>query len=200
MRQVRRTSTRENRRAMHRACGERIDSAIGRGRWRAWHAAGGAIGLLLLVSVNPALAQVCGTPPCGGGGGKPLTITWAQDLEFGTLAGDGTFSGTATINPVSGAKTVAGGVYDFGGINNPAVFDIRGEKNTTFSITLPGSVILSSGGSTMTLNNFTSSPSGFGVLANNGQATLSVGATLQVGAGQPAGAYTGVFTVTVNYQ
>jgi hypothetical protein len=157
-----------------------------------------ALTAAVLGSAGNAPAQVCGTPPCGGG--QPVTITWAQDLEFGTLAGDGTSAGTATINPVSGAKTVAGGVYDFGGISNAAVFDIRGTRNTAFTITLPPSITLTSGGNSMTLNGFTSSPSLVGVLDNSGKATVNVGATLQVGVNQAAGAYSGVFTVTVDYQ
>jgi hypothetical protein len=157
--------------------------------------------LLFLASLTPAAGQVCGTPPCGGGSGNPpIAITWAQDLEFGTLAGDGTSAGTATINPVTGAKTVTGGVYDFGGISNAAVFDVTGKKNRAFTITLPASITLTSGGNTMTLNGFTSNPSLVGTLDNNGAATVTVGATLQVGVGQAGGAYSGIFNITVDYQ
>jgi len=177
----------------------RRDLQTARGRRHGLLAAG-VIVLLLSTLPASAIGQACGTPPCGvGGAGKPISISWVQDLDFGTLAGDGTFAGTATINPVTGTKTVSGGVYDFGGIHSPATFTVKGDKNTTFTVMLPGSIILSSGANTMTLNNFSSDPSGFGVFGNNGQATLTVGATLQVGAGQPAGVYSGVFTVTVNY-
>ena len=164
----------------------------------AWFATIGIAAWLLLSSFSPAVSQACGTPPCGGG--QPISITWAQDLDFGTLAGDGTSAGTATINPVSGAKTVAGGVYDFGGISNPATFNLKGTRNTAFTITLPASITLTSGGNTMTLNGFTSSPSLVGVLDNSGKATVAVGATLQVGTSQAAGAYSGIFTITVDYQ
>jgi hypothetical protein len=54
------------------------------------------------------------------------------------------------------------------------------------------------GGTTMTVDNFTSNPSGTGTLAGGTQ-TLSVGARLNVGAGQVAGDYTGEFSVTVAY-
>lgn len=163
----------------------------------------GLFACLIAASTTPALGQVCGTPPCGGGGGgpgKPITIKWLQDLEFGTLAGDVAFAGTATINPVTGTKSVTGGVYDFGGISSPAMFNVRGDKDSTFAVTLPASVTLTSGSNTMTLGNFTSSPSTVGVFDSSGRSTITVGATLQVGAGQAAGAYTGVFTVTVDYQ
>jgi hypothetical protein len=53
----------------------------------------------------------------------------------------------------------------------------------------------------MTVNAFTSSPSATGTLSGTGSQTLTVGATLNVAAGQAAGSYTnstGVL-VTVNY-
>lgn len=200
MTEVHRTSSNHSRRTRRVARFSRREVRVSRG-WRYGLLAASTTVSLLFTSPTPVLGQVCGTPPCGvGGAGKPVSITWVQDLDFGTLAGDGTFAGTATINPVSGAKTVSGGVYDFGGLHSPATFTVKGDKSATFTVTLPGSIILSSGGSTMTLNNFTSNPSGFGVFGNNGQATLTVGATLQVGASQPAGVYSGVFTVTVDYQ
>ncbi len=146
------------------------------------------------------LAQICGTPPCGGGGGggPPIGIIATQDLAFGTLAPDIALPGTATIEPATGTKSVGGGVFDFGGFHSPAAFAVTGKKNTPVFVTLPGAVTLTSGANSMTLNSFTWSP-GVVVLDNNGNANVSVGATLQVGANQPAGTYTGIFDFTVNY-
>ena len=135
----------------------------------------------------------------GGGGGKPITISFAQNLEFGSLAGDASSAGTAVINAATGAKTVTGGAADFGGVSNAASFNLTGANNTAYTIILPGTVTLSSGGNTMSLGSFTSNPAGAGVLDGTGKATLDVGGTLTVAAGQTAGAYTGVFSVIVNY-
>jgi len=53
----------------------------------------------------------------------------------------------------------------------------------------------------MTVNAFTSSPSATGLLSSGGSQTLTVGATLNVAAGQMAGTYTNAsgVPVTVNY-
>jgi spore coat protein U-like protein len=51
----------------------------------------------------------------------------------------------------------------------------------------------------MTVNAFTSTPSGTGTFNSGGTATLNIGATLAVGANQTAGSYTGTFSVTVDY-
>lgn len=170
------------------------------GRKRLWRALVPlAAAATLLASAGNASAQACGTPPCGGGGGPPITITLTQNLEFGTLAGDASASGTAVINATTGAKSVTGGVFDFGGVSNAASFEVKGKPNTPYTIILPGSVTLSSGGNSMSLGSFTSNPSGSGLLGSNGKTTLQVGATLQIGVSQPAGTYTGIFNVIVNY-
>lgn len=141
------------------------------------------------------------SPPCGGGGGGTgITINVSQDMAFGTLAPNVATAGTAVIDPSTGIKTVTGGVFDFGGVHTAAIFGIRGKKNTAFNVMLPGSVILTSGGNSITLNNFTftfSPPTG--MLDGAGKSDVTVGATLQIGANQPAGTYSGPFDITVNY-
>ncbi len=144
------------------------------------------LGSMLVASQSPAL-------------GAPIAINSVLDLDFGTLAGDATLPGTATIDPATNAKTVSGGVSDFGGVHRRASFLVTGDPNTAFTVILPSSVTLTSGGNTMTLNGFSSSPSGVGTLNGLGFSVLFVGATLQVGAGQAAGTYSGAFTVVVNY-
>lgn len=183
-------------------------------RWRAYvhlaHAmrAGARPGGLLFATVclwvafaGAALAQVCGIPPCGGGGGgtKPLSVILLQDLDY-ALVGSTNASGTVTIDSATGTKTVAGGVLDFGGIHSRAYFEIHGEKNRSFTITLPASVtITSAGGATTTITGFESTPAFTGTLAGNGKAFVYVGAVLQVGASQLDGIYNNLFDITVNY-
>lgn len=162
-----------------------------------------AIALLLLIYSAPAQANnhaPCkdGTPPPCGSTGTPISIVVTQNMAFGTLAPDVLISGTAVIDPSTGIKTITGGVFDFGGVHNPAIFAVAGKKNTAFTITLPGAITLDSGGNSMTLNTFTSNPA-VGLLDSAGAATITVGATLQVGANQATGSYTGLFDITVNY-
>jgi hypothetical protein len=80
-----------------------------------------------------------------------------------------------------------------------ATFTVAGLASAGYSITLPASTTLTSGGNNMTVNTFTSNPSGTGTLSGGGTQTLSVGGTLQVGASQPTGTYSGSFNVTVTY-
>jgi len=83
----------------------------------------------------------------------------------------------------------------------PATFTVGGEPNATYAITLPDdvTVTLTGAGDPMAVTDFVSSPVGTGTLSGGGLQTLYVGATLNVGAAQVAGVYTGTFDVTVTY-
>lgn len=109
-----------------------------------------------------------------------------------------------TITP-AGARTATGGVKLPGtaGTVAAAAFNIAGEANYTYTITLPSTdhVIATGGGAQMTVNNFVSSPATTGTLDGSGAQSLTVGATLNVSGGQANGVYTSGsgFSVTVNY-
>jgi hypothetical protein len=71
----------------------------------------------------------------------------------------------------------------------------------TFGITLPAAATTITAVTNMTVDTWTSTPTPTGTLPGGTQ-TLTVGATLHVGASQAAGVYTSgatPFTVTVNY-
>ena len=129
-----------------------------------------------------------------------LQINKVQDLAFGSYAATQSQGGTVTINPATGGKTVTGPLVDFGAAHQRAQFHVTGDPDAAFSITLPSQITINRGGDTMTVNAFTSSPSGSGVLDGTGSVELYVGATLTLSANQAAGNYSDPFTVTVNYQ
>lgn len=134
----------------------------------------------------------------------PITLTKTADMNFGNVAVTGT-SGTVVLAP-AGTRTLTGGATlpATTGTVAAATFTVGGEGTYTYAITLPSTdyTITETVGSTatMTVNAFTSDPSGTGALTAGSQ-TLSVGATLNVGVSQAAGTYTNGtgFDVTVNY-
>ncbi len=130
----------------------------------------------------------------------PIQISKQFDLEFGRMAPSTTQAGTVTINPNTGQRTATGGVVLLGGGLTRAKFPVTGDPDTAFSITLPSQITITSGGDSMTVNAFTSNPSGSGVLSGTGSANIWVAATLNLSANQPAGSYAGQYTVTVDYQ
>ena len=130
---------------------------------------------------------------------QAMSVTTATGLSFGDISA-GSTSGTVIMTP-GGARSATGGTnINSSTPGNPSSFNVQGTANASFSITLPASVILSDTAShTMTVDNFTSSPTPSGVLDGSGQQTLFVGATLNVSANQAFGSYSGLMSVTVDY-
>lgn len=134
----------------------------------------------------------------------PIAITKTNDMNFGRVAATAA-AGTVVLTP-AGTRSVTGGVTlpSFGGTGDvsPAIFTVSGAPTYTYSVTLPTTATtIANGTNTMTVDTWTSDPTPTGTLANDGTQTLSVGATLNVGANQAPGLYTSAtpFTVTVNY-
>jgi hypothetical protein len=130
----------------------------------------------------------------------PISITSSTDLRFGNVAASPTLAGTVLITP-AGVRTAGGGATlpAVTGTFGVATFTVNGEGTSTYAITLPGTTTLTGTPSgTMTVDNFSSTPSVTGTLAGGTQ-NITVGGTLNVGAAQAAGSYTGTFSVTVNY-
>jgi len=125
----------------------------------------------------------------------PISISSVGDMDFGTMSTTGT-AGTVTVTP-AGVRTSVN-VDLFGGTPAAASFDVTGEGSSTYSITLPSSATLTSGGDTMSVDTFNHDAGASPTLAG-GSDTFNVGATLNVGATQAGGTYSGPFTVTVNY-
>lgn len=135
----------------------------------------------------------------------PIGITKTVDMNFGNLAVS-TSAGTVVLTP-AGARSITGGVTLTAttGTVAAASFDVTGEGNYTYSITLPSSdytLTRVTGSETMTVNTFVSTPTvAAGGTLTAGSQTLTVGATLNVSGSQVAGTYTNAtgFDVTVNY-
>jgi hypothetical protein len=129
-------------------------------------------------------------------------------LDFGNLAVTST-PGVVTLEASSAStRTQVGGVTFpvVTGLFTAAIFTVHGEPSSTYAITLPSLPLTitnttGSGGETMTVNNFKSSPTPTGTLDAAGAETLYVGADLLVAAGQAPGVYVSPvpFDVTVNY-
>ena len=126
-----------------------------------------------------------------------VRIANTAGLAFGSFAAGA--GGTVIVSP-AGVRTKTGGVLLVTSTVHAASFNVTratGSCTQTYTITLPanGTVTLTSGANSMAVNNFVSNPSGSGRLVACSQ-VLTVGATLTVAAGKPAGNYSGTFNVT----
>lgn len=135
---------------------------------------------------------------------NPISISETRNLHFGTLSVSASTPGTCVVAP-AGTRTNTGGVVltSITPTATSAAYTVTGSANLAYTITLPSSnvtVTRSGGTETMTINNFTSSKAGnAGTLSGAATDSFTVGATLNVTAGQVAGLYQGNFNITVAY-
>lgn len=130
---------------------------------------------------------------------KPMALTKTADLVFGSLAPTKK-AGTVTMSP-AGIRTSKDVILSPTATGHAATFNLTGIANAIFSIILPHSTTLTGPGASMKVSAFTSTPSQRRPVTfnRNGTATLAIGAKLAVGANQTPGTYTGIFSITVNY-
>jgi hypothetical protein len=128
----------------------------------------------------------------------PISISKTADLNFGDVVASGS-AGTVVLSTAGARSTTGGASLGSGSAVSAAAFTVSGQGSATYAITLPASATVTSGPNTMTVNAFTSNPSGTGTLSGGGSQNLNVGATLNVGVSQPTGTYSGTFDVTVTY-
>lgn len=132
-----------------------------------------------------------------------LSINCNQPLEFGNAIACGS-PGSITVRPdgsqtSSGCITLAGSPY-----SNANCFINQSYPYQAIQISVAaGSYPLSNGGDTMMVNNFNVMTNAGGqtyTITATPFATVPIGATLNIGANQAGGTYSGTFTVNVVLQ
>ena len=159
--------------------------------------------IILVSGFTTISAQVTGTATGSATVITPIAIVNAGNMNFGNIAVSPTLPGTVLLT-AGGVRSATGGVTlpAVAGTISVASFTVSGLASSTYSITLPTTdypITFSTG--TMIVNGFTSTPTTTGALSVGGSQTITVGATLNVGAAQLAGLYTNAagFIVKVNY-
>lgn len=139
----------------------------------------------------------------------PLTVVKREDLSFGSIVPSPT-AGTVTVDPSDGSRSSTGGVTLVGNTHQPALLAGRGQDTRRVNIRVsPNTVTLTGPGSPMALQDFVintdatltqvGNSRNYRISDPDGTFEFTVGGTLNVGASQAAGTYTGSFEVTVNY-
>ena len=145
---------------------------------------------------------------------EDLSIADIDDLYFGQIV-PRTNPGTVVLTPGATATCTTTGGLVRSGPCQAAVFEGQASSGATLRIIRPGGnsiTITNPGGATMQVRNFTflggaglqdqgqnGANHRFGVTSATGDFTVYAGATLQVGANQAPGIYTGTFTIHLQY-
>jgi len=167
-------------------------------------------GLLIGACALPAAARAAGTETftvTGTVGAKviaPSRIQPLRDLRFGHFLSPAG-AGTVIVRPDNTISTT-GGMNGADAVpqpsegRGPAEFLLDGTKARFFIVHLPNKMTLTGPAGSMEARSFTDNiRPGRNFFDANGHFTLEVGATLNVGASQPQGHYSGTFDVTVLY-
>ncbi len=172
------------------------------------------ISLLLVGAAFAATPAYAGTAVANADAAvvTPLSFITDQNLDFGAIIAGAT-AGTVVVPP-TGARTKTGGTILIGSSFLPARFAGLGASGQQVQLSVGAnsySVPRNGGGApAMTLDTFivgstptaqlTSNPLVFVIGSATGIFSFPLGATLRVGANQPAGVYQTTFSVTLVYQ
>jgi hypothetical protein len=124
----------------------------------------------------------------------PITVEESQGLDFGAItSGD---AGTVVIDQASGARKVTGGVGALAvNAGSTGGFDVSGQKDAAINVVVGSDITGFKGSGIAGKTQADSLP----VQLKGATASFSVGGMLAIPAKTPAGAYTGSYTVAVNY-
>lgn len=140
---------------------------------------------------------------------RPLSFIIDDNLDFGRLI-PGTVAGVVTMDP-TGNRTANNGIILVGGGGHKAAsFAGQGTFNQRVDISLgSNSIFITGPGAPMRVRTFvigstptaviSTAPTRFRIAAANGIFSFPIGATMEVGANQARGTYTGNWTITLNY-
>ena len=128
-----------------------------------------------------------------------INLKTLSGMRFGEISASSA-PGTIVLEPGGSRTSTQGATLNSAVRGGPASFEIIGDPSSTYIVSLPASVRLtSSNGQSMQVIRFNSLPSATGQLDGGGRQTLFVGGTLNVNANQLYGSYSGVMSVTVEY-
>ena len=133
---------------------------------------------------------------------RSIAMTKTSDLVFGAVTRPATGSGSITIDPATGGRTVAGGLVGMPApLPTRASFNVTGEGGQAFTVTLPATFVMSGPAAitVTTTSTVTGAPVLSAALGSAGSYAFGVGGSAPVTSTTPTGDYTGNFTVTVAY-
>jgi hypothetical protein len=133
---------------------------------------------------------------------RPLTLTWVQDLNLGTilLSGAGAWSGAVVSVSQAGALSCLNVNVTCSGAVQAARYNVRGTNNQVVTITAPNVTLTNANNPLQTLLMTVSNP-GTVTLTSSGVPgnDFNLGGSITVDSTTGDGVYSGTFNVTVDY-
>ena len=171
--------------------------------------------IMLCVCLSVAATPAIAAPPVTKTGTteaviiRRLSFIKIDDLNFGRII-PSNIAGTVVLAP-TGTRTSNNGIVLVSNTHQPARFAGQGSNGQAVTISISSNTILINGpGAAMRVRNFVigsnptvalgTTPLRFTIASTTGVFAFPVGGTLEVGANQAPGKYTGNWNITLNYQ
>ena len=161
------------------------------------------LGLVAMPSMTSAQCRLCaaGSGDTSKLPAKPLQLEIEAALDLGRAAHRGqSTSGTVSIDPVSGARRVTGGLADLGGMSLKGTVRLTGDAFAPVAVSLPNRITLTaSDGSTADVVDIQTNLSPNATLDSQGRLSFAFGGRLIVTAGA-AGDFRGRIAISADYR
>lgn len=165
------------------------------------HLAMAAAALCAFGAAVPAAAAPGGSVTIQASVIKPLTLTWLQNLDLGTIVlGTGTWSGATVAISRTGALSCTSPNLTCTGATAVARYNVTGTRGQVVRISAPNVTLVLQGDPARTLTLTVDSP-GTVRLPNSGSrgVDFTLGGSLNLSSEVAGGTYVGTFNVTVDY-
>lgn len=165
-------------------------------------ATAGALALLALTSAPAEAASPSTQATATARVYRPLTISFVQNLDFGTivLSGAGVWGGEVVSMSQAGAVTCGGGTnLTCSGTPAPAKYHLVGTNNAVVTVSSPG-FNLSNGAATLAFTPNAPATVNLGAAGATTGVDFAIGGSITLASTTADGVYTGTFAVTADYQ
>ena len=127
-----------------------------------------------------------------------LSITQTSPMAFGEIVVSQL--GGAVSMDTEGQTSTSVGDAQPSGPSSAAEFSVSGDPNSALDISFSKEDQLTGPEAPLLLSTFKHDAGGSPALGSDGTLSIKIGASLTVGTNQPAGGYSGQYTVSINYQ
>lgn len=128
---------------------------------------------------------------------QAIVLTEDTAMDFATIVAD-VAGDTITLTPAGAISGTGSSI--FSGTRAAGAFSATGTPSAAVTISFSAGDTLTGPGAAMALGTFTNDAGGTPAFDGTGNLSFNVGADLTINASQVGGAYSGTYTLTVDYQ
>jgi hypothetical protein len=160
-----------------------------------------ALALLCALAAADPAAGASKVAPVKAAVTKPLTLSWVQNLDLGSVVlGPGTWSNATVGISQAGLFSCTNANLTCTGATQAATYSVTGSNNAVVRISAPNVTLTNQSDPTQTLTLVIDSPGTVAIQSSGKKGTdFSLGGSINLNSNTAGGVYAGTFNVTVDY-